>query len=929
MTDDVAQQIIDLNYQVIRLYNERRYKEATTTSLQACDLARQHFGANHEELANSLSNLAFLYEAQGEYLEAERVYREALTIYRAMPEESALNFAGALNNLAFLYSSMGNYAAAEPLYREALQISRANSDSGDRNLLVAQALNNLGVLYLALDNNKTAEAYLQQALEIRRDLVGDNHPVVAGSLNNLAELYREAGNLAQAKAHLQEALKIQRAALEEQDLDIANTLNSLAVVYRAEGDYDAAFSFYQEALDIWRNALGERHPIVATCLNNLALLYKTVGNFVRAAELLQQSLKLRRDILGKDHPDVAGTLYNLASVSVAMGDTSEALPFMQEAAVLDERLIGQVFSIGSESQRMAYLVGVQSHVAGFLSLVLRHLSHSSAALQAGFELVLRRKAVGAEALAAQRDAILSGRYPALESTLHKLQTLRMQIAQATLVGPGSEGLRAYQQRLAEQNTEKEQLEAELAHHIPEMNLAQKLRAVDRQQVAQALPAGSALVEFVRFDVFNFRAVPARGEQRWEPPRYIAFVLASGKPDEVYLTNLGEAERIDQMIATFRSSITGEGRDLISEPEPSEGETGTSGAAALRAAVFDPLLPALGSNKRLFLAPDGDLTRLPFEALPIDNEQYLIDAYHISYLGVGRDLLRFEMPPAKQPAPPLVIADPDFDLKSDESITPPFEGDQRLQGRQSRDLERGSLRFERLLGTRDEGEQVAAKLHAYYLQGKMALEGNLKEDYHSPRILHIATHGFFLPDQESDAGKGMLEDESTILRDKTHGSRLERFLKRHVENPLLRSGLALAGVNTWSQGGSVPPQAEDGILTAEDVSGLDLSDTELVVLSACETGMGEVHAGEGVFGLQRAFVLAGARTLVMSLWKVPDWRTQELMQEFYGYFSNGYPCSDALRKAQLMIKARYVHPFNWGAFICQGDPNLVARSRTAT
>ncbi|SRR6266851_2349519 len=927
MTDDIAQQIIDLNYQVIQLYNERRYNEATIKSLQTCDLARQHFGANHEELANSLSNLAFLYEALGEYLEAERVYKEALTIYRAIPEESALNFAGALNNLAFLYSSMGNYAAAESLYREALQIWRANSESGDKNLLVAQALNNLGVLYHALDNYKTAEAYLKQALEIRRDLAGDSHPVVAGSLNSLAELYRETGNLAEAKAFLQEALKIQRTALEEQDLDIANTLNSLAAVYRAEGDYDAAVSFYQEALDIWRNALGDKHPIVATSLNNLALLYKTVGNFARAEMLLQKALKLRRDILGKDHPDVAGTLYNLASVSVALGYTSEALPLMQEAALLDERLSGQVFSIGSESQRMAYLVSMQSHIAGFLSLVLRHLSHSSDALQAGLDLVLRRKAIGAEALAAQRDAILSGRYPALEPTLHRLKTLRMQIAQATLIGPGSEGIRAYQQRLTEQNAQKEQLEAELAHQVPEMNLAQKLRTVDRHQVAQALPQGSVLVEFVRFDVFNFQAVPARGERRWEAAHYVAFVLPSGKPDEVHLINLGEAEPIDQMIATFRLSITGEARDLDGEPEPSDDETRMGDAVALRAAVFDPLLPALGSSRRLFLAPDGDLTRLPFEVLPFDNEQYLIDIYHISYLGVGRDLLRFERPPIRQPTLPLVIADPDFDLKSDEILTSPSEGDQPLPGRQSRDLERGSLRFERLPGTRDEGEQVAARLHAQYLHGKMALEGYLKEDYHSPRILHVATHGFFLPDQKSDAGEGMLEDESTILRDKTRSSRLERFMKRHVENPLLRSGLALAGINTWSQEGSVPLKAEDGILTAEDVSGLDLSDTELVVLSACKTGLGEVHAGEGVFGLQRAFVLAGARTLVMSLWKVPDRRTQELMKDFYSYFGDGYPCSDALRNAQLMMKTRHANPFNWGAFICQGDSGLVGRPGT--
>ena len=137
--------------------------------------------------------------------------------------------------------------------------------------------------------------------------------------------------------------------------------------------------------------------------------------------------------------------------------------------------------------------------------------------------------------------------------------------------------------------------------------------------------------------------------------------------------------------------------------------------------------------------------------------------------------------------------------------------------------------------------------------------------------------------------------------------------------MLRSGLALAGVNTWLRAGVPPAEAEDGLLTAEDVSGLDLLATELVVLSACETGLGMVHAGEGVFGLRRAFVLAGARTLVMSLWKVPDQQTQELMEEFYRRILDGQPRADALREAQLAMKAKYPDPLYWGAFICQGDP----------
>jgi CHAT domain-containing protein len=146
-----------------------------------------------------------------------------------------------------------------------------------------------------------------------------------------------------------------------------------------------------------------------------------------------------------------------------------------------------------------------------------------------------------------------------------------------------------------------------------------------------------------------------------------------------------------------------------------------------------------------------------------------------------------------------------------------------------------------------------------------------------------------------------------------------LLGQRLENPLLRSGLALAGANTWSRAGLLPAEAEDGILTAEDVSGLDLLATELVVLSACETGLGEVRVGEGVFGLRRAFILAGTKSLIMSLWKVPDQQTQELMGDFYRRILSGQPRADALREAQLAMKARYPQPYYWGAFICQGDP----------
>ena len=468
------------------------------------------------------------------------------------------------------------------------------------------------------------------------------------------------------------------------------------------------------------------------------------------------------------------------------------------------------------------------------------------------------------------------------------------------------------------NARREQLEAELARRIPVMNLAQKLQTADRQTIARVLPQASALVEFVRFHHFDFRAEYDRSDLRWKPAHYVAFILTADKPDDVHLIDLGEADLIEASLEVFLTALTTEAsvpRHMTAGRSPSKRASYTSSGRALRAKLFDPLLRALKGRKRLFLSPDGDLSRLPFGVLPTGDGHPLIDTYQISYLTTARDVLHFNAPSIAQPAPPLVVADPDFDLSEGDEKVPASAATTIPRGRQSRDLNRDTLRFEHLPGTRIEGEQVAALLGVRPLLQRAALEGTLKAS-RSPRILHIATHGFFLPDQQRTLDK---EGTDVQMVGELMRSRLERFLEQREENPLLRSGLALAGANTWNRGGALPPQAEDGLLTAEDVSGMDLLDTELVVLSACETGLGKVHVGEGVFGLRRAFVLAGARTLVMSLWKVPDAHTQELMGEFYSRLLEGQPRADALRAAQLAMKERNAHPFYWGAFICQGYP----------
>jgi hypothetical protein len=410
-------------------------------------------------------------------------------------------------------------------------------------------------------------------------------------------------------------------------------------------------------------------------LNNLAALFLEMGQPAEAEPLYTESLRIIAASLGDSSAEYVSSLHNLAILYAASGREATALDLMEEAARLEDQMVGRILAIGSESARMAYLRMLQCGVDAVLSLVLRHYATSAPAVGKALDLVLRRKAVVTEAMAIPRDAVLERRYPGLQGELKELAALRLQVARKALAGPGAEGPAAHRQLLGEWKDRKERLESELTGRIPEMNLERMLRAADRRAVARALPEDAALVEFVRFDVFDFTAVLARGERLWKPCRYIAFILRAGEPDQARLVDLGEAEPIDQMIAGFRRWIAGglEGGDDPARgewPADAAGPAGIDDGSTLRAALFTPLAAALGDRTRLILAPDGDLARLPFEVLPMEDGRPLIDEYRISYLGAGRDVLRFGATSATEAREPVVLADPDFALAASPATAGP-------------------------------------------------------------------------------------------------------------------------------------------------------------------------------------------------------------------------------------------------------------------
>ena len=890
------------------------YRAAEPLHQQALAIDRKVLGEEHPHLAIALDNLATLRVETGDYRTAEPLYRQALAIRRKALGEAHPEVADSLNNLALLLQKAGDYSAVEPLYREALAIRR--STLGDEDPAVATILSNLALLYRISGNYQAAEPLYQQALVIRRKAFGERHMDVADTLNNLAVLYQATGQFAAARDLCGQALKIAREALGEDHAAVATFLGNLASMHRSTGDYKNAHRLQGQALAIRRKALGEDHVDVALSMNELAALYQDQGDYEAAEPLLRQALSIRLLALGEEHPDVGVSLDNLASLCAATHRVDEAQTLMERAAGIADRTVWQIFAVSSERQRLAYLATLAGAMEAFVSLVVQYLAETPSAVHSAFDLVLRRKAIGAEALAMQRDEVLGGHYASLRPTLQKLTALRRQIASKTLVGPGREGIALHRRDLAVWNDERDRLEAELIRQIPEANLEQRLRTADRHLVANMLPEDSALVEFIRCEVQDFQALRARGQPTWQPAHYFAFVMHAGAAEGVRLVDLGDATRIDGLIAAFRAWVA-----VLPEHRA---QPNTDAGSDLRAGLFDPLLPALGGCTQLFLALDGDLSRLPFEVLPTATGELLVATYRIGYLSVGRDVIRFGAVASGQAEAPLVAACPDFDLvrKPEEQATneaatvgsaPP--------ARLSRALERGSLHFDELEGTRLEGERVADLLGvAPWLYGEV-LEGPLKA-CRSPRVVHLATHGFFLPDQIR-VSKSNADEETSSGVQTSAAAAFGRLAA--TENPLLRSGLALAGVNTWVRGGLLPPEAEDGLLTAEDVTGMDLLATELVVLSACDTGLGDVLRGEGVFGLRRAFLLAGAKTVVMSLWEVPDEETCMLMEDFYRGLAEGAPTlnspAEALRQAQRNLRENpaTADPYYWGAFICEGCP----------
>jgi CHAT domain-containing protein len=771
--------------------------------------------------------------------------------------------------------SKGAYAKAEPLFLRALAIREKalGADHPD----AAISLNKLAELYRNQGAYAKAEPLFLRALAIWEKALGADHPNSATSLSSLALLYQSQGFYGKAEPLYLRALAILEKALGAEHATTAFSLNNLGGLYYEQGAYAKAEPLYLRSLAIREKALVPDHPDLAINLNNLALLYYSQGAYAKAEPLYLLSLAITKKALGPDHPNTARSLNNLALLYRSQGAYTKAGPLLRRGIAAQSRFLQEQLPLLPQSARQAQIQALDA--AWEVAFTGAERSPSAAELA----LFSRLNRYGLLLDIEQRQALLSRASSPTRQMAQEIAALTSQLADVRLSAPQRQALAA----------RRDGLEQELYRQLP----ALKPQIVEPTQLAKELPVGAALVEFQRYRPFDGRQQP---EQRWGPPRYLALVLT--REGTTRAVDLGAAAPLDALIAKALATT---------EEKEEKREQGANPMALwqeVSAQIFPPaLLQLLGGSKQWIVAPDGELSRIPYTALPSpqDPKRLLADAVALRLITSGRSLVPPATPSSSAPSTrPLVLANPDYGPAP-----------------------AGTTPWRPLAWSKDEGRWIRNLLNSTYYEQAEATTSRLSTAQ-APRVLHVASHGYYAGASSQPAPR------APVPLTFADGWTRSAFagLPTAREDAMLNSAIVLAGANHYLRPGSLPAvpassagsaDADDGYLTAKEAAQLQLAGTELVVLSACDTLAGAQQSGEGLYGLQRALNAAGARSTLLSLWKVDDQATYGFMQRYYELLKQGKGRMEALLAVQQEFRTnpelgRWSDPRYWAAWQLVGE-----------
>jgi tetratricopeptide (TPR) repeat protein len=838
---------------------------------------------------HTLSSQAGLYTSTGQYQKAEAAYRQSQTLFLQTLGEKNIDYANLLNNMALFYEETGRYDEATAYMNTALKITQ--DLVGKNHVLYATTLSNKAVLETTLGNYEVAEPIYKEALAVRQNLLGTQHPDYGTSLNNLAVFYEKVGRLPEAEPLYQQALQIAKSVYGTQHYEYAVALNNLGNLYEATGRYTLAQKNYTEALAIVRAVLGENHPQYGATLLNLAYAALSEQKYDEAEKYFAQDRSIIAHSLGTQHPRYAKALANLALVYEHSEQYSKAEQNYQEALqIIATKLGTQHPDYTSVLANMARVYTAQGQLDKAAQAWKKTLGNFLEEIQKYFpSMSEKEKEIFYEkfsdrfeqfnsfavAYSQSNPAILADMYHTQMATKALLFNASQKVRQRILNSQDAALIQLYQQWQTNKETLAQlynqpdgislsfaELEKKVNEQEKELSLKSELfksanenQNYSWQDIRALLKTDEAAIEIIRFR--KYKAV--RGGT------YVQYKDGKEQKDSIYYAALVITKESTRPVLILLTN----GYDL-------ENRFLTYYTNTIKFNVEDlygytnywsQITKALPGIRKVYLSPDGVYNKINLQSLyNPESKQYVLDELSLQTVTNTKDLLTFSAP-AGASKKVVLLGNPTFVQASASQALKPLPGSEV-------EVQKIDQLFRQ--------HQWASMAYT----GTYASEDLLKT-VRDARIIHIATHGYFEKDQNKNSTTAPATGSS---------------------HPLLRSGLHLTpGKNS-----------DDGTLTAYEAMNLQLDRTDLVVLSACETGLGTIKNGEGVYGIQRAFRVAGARSIVISLWKVDDEATQKLMTLFYEEWLKSGKKRAAFESAQKQLRLHYKEPFYWGAFVMIGE-----------
>lgn len=877
-----------------------------------------------------------------QYAKAIPFYKLALEIQEKELGHENADYAYTLTGLANALRELGQYEKALPLYVESKEIRKKVMGLGDPSY--AGAVNNLGILYWEMGDFEKSEIALLESFGIRKEILGTEHPDYASSLNNLASFYLDMGSFEIAERLYLQSIEIMRTSLGIDQPYYAEALQGLGGLYLHMQKYNKAEALYIESLDIWKKVYGTKNEDYLAFQANLADLYQKTQHFEKAEILFEEILKNQKQLPEKNLHLDAIALFNLGSFYLNTENYEKAGPLFEESKMIMENVLGKahpkysivlngladIYEIKKRHQAAENLLIEASDLQNSrLNNAITYLSEKELTKYTKlFEIDLFRMMnfiqrrtqtqthVGKLGNLCYNNVLFYKGYlltavqqlSALASSTEKTRELNIELkGYKRMLAKGYSTPRKDRDSVSMADLERKvnSIEKEMAKGI--FSFEQTNKQINWQDVQTQLKSDEAAIEFIHFSSNTTKD----GHQSY----YGSLIVKAGFEAPLFIPLFEENKLLD--ILNAYSSLSSSSLNKMYARGGGVSPLEKIKLEGLYDLIWKPLITELKSIKTIYYSPSGLLHRISFDAIPTDNNQILSDQFQLVRLGSTRSIAFPENKAPGRGNEAMLYGGINYELESDadlEKLESMVVSDKA--GNESDSIfDRGSLfeneKWTYLKGTDKEVADIEILLNANGFSttiktGGMATEESFKmmgRDQLSPFVIHIATHGYFYPDPKISAAKKNSDDS-------------ENLAFKSSDHPLIRSGLLLAGANhAWSAGQQQGSDKEDGVLTAYEISEMNLSNTELVVLSACETGLGDILGNEGVYGLQRALKIAGAKNLMISLWKVPDAETAKLMTSFYTYWlQDKLSIRKALMTAQKDFRNRGLDPYFWAGFI---------------